>query len=94
MSSRGKKKSTPLLIPSIKFTKLIIHHLKTKHNIHPRTGSPLHYWHEDNTLGTLRSIRKDGREIFGMPIPDALLNDANKRAPYYGGYQTHVAEYQ
>ncbi|GJS20975.1 hypothetical protein Tco_0449607 [Tanacetum coccineum] len=59
MASRGKKKSTPLLIPSIRFTKLIIHHLKTKHNIHPRTGSPLHYSHEDNVLGTLRSVGKD-----------------------------------
>nr|GEZ34156.1 hypothetical protein [Tanacetum cinerariifolium] len=29
-----------------------------------------------------------------MPIPDALLTDAIKRAPYYGGYQAHVAEYQ
>ncbi|GJX72229.1 hypothetical protein Tco_0309400 [Tanacetum coccineum] len=94
MASRGKKKSTPLLIPSIRFTKLIIHHLKTKHNIHPRTGSPLHYSHEDNVLGTLRSVGKDGREVFGMPIPDALLTDAIKRAPYYGGYLAHVAEYQ
>ncbi|GJZ54809.1 hypothetical protein Tco_0610002 [Tanacetum coccineum] len=64
MASRGKKKSTPLLIPSIRFTKLIIHHLKTKHNIHPRTGSHLHYSHEDNVLGTLRSVGKDGREVF------------------------------
>ncbi|GJT90928.1 retrovirus-related pol polyprotein from transposon TNT 1-94 [Tanacetum coccineum] len=94
MASRGKKKSTPLLIPSIKFTKLIIHHLKTKHNIHPRTGSPLHYLHEDNILGTLMSVGKDGREVFGMPIPDALLTDAIKRAPYYDRYLAHVAEYQ
>nr|GEX55372.1 hypothetical protein [Tanacetum cinerariifolium] len=64
MSSQGKKKTTPLLIPSIKFTKLIIHHLKTKHNIHPRTGSPLHYSHEDNVLGNLMSVGKDNREVF------------------------------
>nr|GEV52151.1 retrovirus-related Pol polyprotein from transposon TNT 1-94 [Tanacetum cinerariifolium] len=54
MPSQGKKKTTPLLIPGIIFTKLIIHHLKTKHNIHPRTGSPLHYSHEDNVLGNLK----------------------------------------
>nr|GEY76374.1 retrovirus-related Pol polyprotein from transposon TNT 1-94 [Tanacetum cinerariifolium] len=30
-ASRGKKKTTRLLIPSIRFTKLIIRHLKTKH---------------------------------------------------------------
>ncbi|GJX46816.1 hypothetical protein Tco_0272006 [Tanacetum coccineum] len=94
MVTRGKKKSTPLLIPSIRFTKLIIHYLKTKYNIHPRTGSPLHYSHEDNVLGTLRSVRKDGREIFGMLISDALLTDEIKRAPYYREYLEHVAKYQ
>ncbi|GKE10277.1 retrovirus-related pol polyprotein from transposon TNT 1-94, partial [Tanacetum coccineum] len=36
----------------------------------------------------------DGREIFGMPIPDALLTDEIKGAPYYGNYQEHVAKYQ
>ncbi|GKE13592.1 hypothetical protein Tco_1417143, partial [Tanacetum coccineum] len=39
-------------------------------------------------------VGKDGREVFGMPIPDALLTDAIKRAPYYGGYLAHVVEYQ
>ncbi|GJU35775.1 retrovirus-related pol polyprotein from transposon TNT 1-94 [Tanacetum coccineum] len=89
-----KKKVTPLLIPCIRFTKLIINHLITKHYLHPRTGSPLHYSHEDHALGILRTTIKEGGEIFKMPIPDALLTNAIKRAPYYGGYQTHVAEYQ
>ncbi|GJW75493.1 retrovirus-related pol polyprotein from transposon TNT 1-94 [Tanacetum coccineum] len=40
------------------------------------------------------SIRKDGREIFGMAILDALLTDATKRALYYGEYLEHVANYQ
>nr|GEZ08996.1 hypothetical protein [Tanacetum cinerariifolium] len=39
-------------------------------------------------------IRKDGREIFGMSIPDALLTDEIKRAPYYDEYYEHVAKYQ
>ncbi|GJY61101.1 retrovirus-related pol polyprotein from transposon TNT 1-94 [Tanacetum coccineum] len=93
-ASRGNKKTPHLLIPNVMFTKLIIHHLKTKHDIHPRTGSALHYSHEENVLNTLRYIRKDGREIFGMPIPDTLLTDTIKRAPYYNGYLEHVAEYQ
>ncbi|GJR60687.1 retrovirus-related pol polyprotein from transposon TNT 1-94 [Tanacetum coccineum] len=93
-AARGKKKTAHLLIPSVRFTKLIIHHLRTKHNIHPRTGSPLHYSHEESILNTLRFVRKDGREIFGMPIPDALLTDEIKGAPYYGDYQEHVAKYQ
>ncbi|GJV23695.1 hypothetical protein Tco_1376390 [Tanacetum coccineum] len=65
--------------------------MKTKHDIHPRIGSALHYSHEENILNTLRYIGKDGREIFGMPIPDTLLTDTIKRAPYYNGYLEHVA---
>ncbi|GKE16241.1 hypothetical protein Tco_1423818, partial [Tanacetum coccineum] len=93
-AARGKKKTAHLLILNVRFTKLIIHHLRTKHNIHLRTGSPLHYSHEESILNTLRFIRKDGREIFGIPIPDALLTDEIKGAPYYGDYQEHVAKYQ
>ncbi|GJT14931.1 retrovirus-related pol polyprotein from transposon TNT 1-94 [Tanacetum coccineum] len=92
--ARSKKKTAHLLIPNVRFTKLIIHHLRTKHNIHPRTGSPLHHSHDESILNTLRFVRKDGREIFGMPIPDALLTDEIKGAPYYGDYQEHVAKYQ
>nr|GEX47100.1 integrase, catalytic region, zinc finger, CCHC-type, peptidase aspartic, catalytic [Tanacetum cinerariifolium] len=39
-------------------------------------------------------VGKDGREIFGMPIPDALITDEIKRAPYHGEYQENVAKYQ
>ncbi|GJY09627.1 retrovirus-related pol polyprotein from transposon TNT 1-94 [Tanacetum coccineum] len=93
-ASRGKKKTALLLIPNVRFTKLIIHHLRTKHNIHPRTGLPLHYSHDENVMNTLRFIGKDSREIFGMSIPDALLTDEIKGAPYYNDYQEHVAKYQ
>ncbi|GJZ23252.1 retrovirus-related pol polyprotein from transposon TNT 1-94, partial [Tanacetum coccineum] len=54
----GKKKTTHLLIPSVRF------------------------------------IGMDGREIFGMLIPDAPLTDEIKGAPYYGDYKEHVAKYQ
>ncbi|GJU04215.1 retrovirus-related pol polyprotein from transposon TNT 1-94 [Tanacetum coccineum] len=55
-----------------------------------------------NTLGypcTLKNVSamfvgKNGREVFGMLIPDDLLTDAIKRAPYYDGYLAHVTEYQ
>ncbi|GKE00900.1 hypothetical protein Tco_1388883, partial [Tanacetum coccineum] len=93
-AARRKKKTAHLLILSVRFTKLIIHYLRTKHNIHPRTGSPLHYSHEESILNTLRFIGKDGREIFGMPIFDALFTNEIKGAPYYGDYQEHVAKYQ
>ncbi|GJR73254.1 retrovirus-related pol polyprotein from transposon TNT 1-94 [Tanacetum coccineum] len=92
--ARRKKKTLHLLIPNVRFTKLIIHHLRTKHNIHLRTGSPLHYSHKESVLNTLRFVGKDGREVFGMPIPDALLTDEITSAPYYSGYLEHVAEYQ
>nr|GEZ50713.1 hypothetical protein [Tanacetum cinerariifolium] len=93
-ASHGKKKTTHLLISSVRFTKLIIHHLKTKHNIYPRSGSPLYYLHNENVLNTLRYVGKDGREIFGMPIPNALLTDKVKGEHYYDEYQEHVAKYQ
>ncbi|GJU11773.1 retrovirus-related pol polyprotein from transposon TNT 1-94 [Tanacetum coccineum] len=35
---------------------------------------------------SVRFVRKDGREIFGMLIPDALLTDDIKGAPYYYEY--------
>ncbi|GJW14983.1 hypothetical protein Tco_0019116, partial [Tanacetum coccineum] len=42
----------------------------------------------------ISSVRKDSREIFGMPIPDALLTDDIKGAPYYDECLKHVAKYQ
>ncbi|GJU13663.1 retrovirus-related pol polyprotein from transposon TNT 1-94 [Tanacetum coccineum] len=59
--ARGKKKTAHLLILNVRFTKLIIHHLRTKHNIHLRTGSPLHHSHDERILNTLRFVRKDER---------------------------------
>ncbi|GKA39098.1 integrase, catalytic region, zinc finger, CCHC-type containing protein [Tanacetum coccineum] len=60
-TSCGKKKTAHLLILNFRFTKLIIHHLRTKHNIHPRTGSPLHYSYEESILNNLRFVGKDER---------------------------------
>nr|GEV86055.1 hypothetical protein [Tanacetum cinerariifolium] len=91
-ASRRKNKTTHLLILSIRFTKLIIYHLKTKHNMHPRSSLPLHYSHDESVLNTLRYVRKDGREIFSMSIPDALHTNEIKGAPYYGEYQEHVSK--
>ncbi|GKB39370.1 retrovirus-related pol polyprotein from transposon TNT 1-94 [Tanacetum coccineum] len=45
-------------------------------------------------IPSVRFVGKDNREIFGMPIPDALLTDDIKRAPYYDAYLEHVAKYQ
>ncbi|GJZ56371.1 retrovirus-related pol polyprotein from transposon TNT 1-94 [Tanacetum coccineum] len=66
---------------------------KTRQHTTPRPGSGLYYSHEEIILNTLKYVGKDGREIFGMPIPDALLIDAIKSAPYYNSYLEHVTEY-
>ncbi|GKC74593.1 retrovirus-related pol polyprotein from transposon TNT 1-94 [Tanacetum coccineum] len=50
-------------------------------------------WKEEDRSSTYSKCQ-DGREIFGMPIPDALLTDAIKSAPYYSSYLEHVTEYQ
>ncbi|GKC53706.1 retrovirus-related pol polyprotein from transposon TNT 1-94 [Tanacetum coccineum] len=63
--ARGKKKTAHLLIPNVRFTKLIIHHLGTKHNIHPRTGLPIHHSYDESILNTLRFVGKDGAPYYG-----------------------------
>ncbi|GKC54961.1 hypothetical protein Tco_1077706, partial [Tanacetum coccineum] len=60
----------------------------------PRLVGSFRQLKEENTLNTLMYVGKDGREIFGMPIPDALLNDTIKSEPYYSSYLEHVTEYQ
>ncbi|GKF09795.1 hypothetical protein Tco_0044019, partial [Tanacetum coccineum] len=52
--AQGKKKATLILIPSIRFTKLIIFHLQRLHNFHPRPESPLHLPTEEPVLGNLK----------------------------------------
>nr|GFA99009.1 hypothetical protein [Tanacetum cinerariifolium] len=65
-----KKKATLIVILSIRFTKLIIHYLQSKHKFHPRPDSPLHLPNEEPVLGYLKfSAKGTKREVFGMPIP-------------------------
>nr|GFC09690.1 hypothetical protein [Tanacetum cinerariifolium] len=56
--------------------------------------TPKNKSHVDHVLNTLRYVAKDSREIFGMPIHDALLIDEIKGAPYYNKNQEHVAKHQ
>ncbi|GJT92742.1 retrovirus-related pol polyprotein from transposon TNT 1-94 [Tanacetum coccineum] len=93
--ARRKKKTLHLLIPNVRFTKLIIHHLRTKHNIHPRTGSPLYYSHEESVLNTLRFV--GNRMVQGSLCSQyhvLVFTDEITSAPYYSRYLEHVAEYQ
>nr|GEY61690.1 hypothetical protein [Tanacetum cinerariifolium] len=45
--TQGKKKANHLVILSVRFTKLIIHHLQSKHKFHPKPDSPLHLPYEE-----------------------------------------------
>nr|GEU29826.1 monodehydroascorbate reductase [Tanacetum cinerariifolium] len=72
--THGKKKATLIVIPSIRFTKLIIYHLQRKHKLHPRPDSPLHLPNEEPVLGYLKfSAKGTKKEVFGMPIPGNLI---------------------
>ncbi|GKB02894.1 hypothetical protein Tco_0830983 [Tanacetum coccineum] len=74
LHTQGKKKANPLMILSIKFSKLIIHYLQNKHKFHPRPDSPLHLLYEGYVLGYLKfNAKGTKREVFGMPIPNELI---------------------
>ncbi|GKE33352.1 hypothetical protein Tco_1452674 [Tanacetum coccineum] len=90
----GKKKATLILIPSIRFTKLIIFHLQRLHNFHPRPESPLHLPTEEPVLGNLKfSAKGTKREVFGMTIPNELINDVIRGSNYYDAYLNKVAQW-
>ncbi|GJX67350.1 hypothetical protein Tco_0303077 [Tanacetum coccineum] len=87
-------KDKPHVIPYCRFTKLIIYHLGRKHNLHQRSESPLHLAEEDLRLGNLKFIPKGGKdEVFGMPIPNVLITDSIRNAPYYEVYLGMVAKH-
>ncbi|GJW17967.1 hypothetical protein Tco_0025403 [Tanacetum coccineum] len=91
----GKKKATLILIPSIRFTKLIIFHLQWLHNFYPRPESPLHLPTEEPVLGHLKfSAKGSKRELFGMTIPNELINDVIRGVDYYDAYLEKVAKHQ
>ncbi|GJT99618.1 retrovirus-related pol polyprotein from transposon TNT 1-94 [Tanacetum coccineum] len=93
--AQGKKKATLILIPSIRFTKLIIFHLQRLHNVHPRPESPLHLPTEEPVLGNLKfSAKRTKREVFGMTIPNELINDVIRGADYYDAYLKKVTKHQ
>ncbi|GJW21991.1 hypothetical protein Tco_0032613 [Tanacetum coccineum] len=91
----GKKKANPIVIPSIRFTKLIIHHLQSKHKFHPRPDSPLHMPYKEYVLGYLKFSAKGTKwEVFGMPIPNELITADIQGEQYYNEYLAKVAKHQ
>ncbi|GKD64288.1 hypothetical protein Tco_1306396 [Tanacetum coccineum] len=95
LHTQGKKKSNPLVIPSVRFTKLIIHHLQSKHKFHLRPDSPLHLPYEEYVLGYLKFCAKGTKqEVFGMPIPNELITADIRGGQYYKDYLEKVAKHQ
>ncbi|GJS68897.1 hypothetical protein Tco_0683462 [Tanacetum coccineum] len=63
LHAEGKKKVNPLVIPGVRFTKLIINHLQSKHKFHKRPGSPLHLPTEESALGYLKFSFKNTKRV-------------------------------
>ncbi|GKC30016.1 hypothetical protein Tco_1037310 [Tanacetum coccineum] len=57
-------------------------------------SSPFHLTEEDLRLGNLKFVSK-GKvdEVFGMPIPNELISNNIKNAPYYNAYLEMVAKH-
>ncbi|GJS11718.1 monodehydroascorbate reductase [Tanacetum coccineum] len=95
LHAEGKKKVNPLVIPGVRFTKLIINHLQSKHKFHKRPGSLLHLPTEESALGYLKfSFKNTKRVRFGMAIPDTLISEEIRTAAYYSEYVAKVTKYQ
>nr|GEY07621.1 E-beta-farnesene synthase [Tanacetum cinerariifolium] len=93
--THGKKKATLIVISSVRFTKLIIYHLQSKHKFHPRPDSPLHLPNEEHVLGYLKfNANGTKQEVFGMPIPNKLITADIQGKPYYKEYLEKVTKHQ
>ncbi|GJT31641.1 hypothetical protein Tco_0922060 [Tanacetum coccineum] len=95
LHAEGKKKVNPLVILSVRFTKLIINHLQSKHKFHKRPDSLPHLPTEESALGYLKfSFKNTKRVRFGMAIPDTLISEEIRTTAYYSKYVAKVTKYQ
>lgn len=95
MHKASKKKVTKLMIPSIRFTKLIILYLQQEHQFHPRRESLLHLESDEHVVGYLKFTAKGtNKEVFGMNIPETLITSDMREAPYYQEYLDKVTAHQ
>ncbi|GJT17347.1 hypothetical protein Tco_0876053 [Tanacetum coccineum] len=63
--------------------------------VHKRPGSPLYLPYEESALGYLKfSFKNTKRVRFGMAIPDTLIYEDIRFAPYYSEYVAKVTKYQ
>ncbi|GJU43400.1 hypothetical protein Tco_1200666 [Tanacetum coccineum] len=95
IGTQGKKKATLIVILSVRFTKLIVYYLQSKHKFHPRPGSPLHLPNKEPVLGYLKfSAKGTKREVLRMSIPNDLITDDIRGEQYYNDYLEKVAKHQ
>nr|GEV28124.1 hypothetical protein [Tanacetum cinerariifolium] len=92
-TKKGRKDKRHV-IPYCQFTKLIICHLGRIHNIHQRSTSLFHLAEEDLRLGNLK-FAPEGKvnEVFGMHIPNELISNNIRNAPYYNSFLEMVAKH-
>ncbi|GJR37081.1 hypothetical protein Tco_1212765 [Tanacetum coccineum] len=66
----------------------------TKKGRKDKPRSPLHLAEEDLRLGNLKLVPKgEDDEVFGMPIPNELITNNIRNAPYYNAYLEMVAKH-
>ncbi|GJZ95591.1 hypothetical protein Tco_0667925 [Tanacetum coccineum] len=83
------------IVKMIVFTKLITHHLQSKHKFYPRPDSLVHLPYEEYVLGYLKfSAKGTKRKVFGMPIPNNLITADIQGEQYYNAYLEKVAKHQ
>nr|GEZ35842.1 hypothetical protein [Tanacetum cinerariifolium] len=60
-----------------------------------RSTSPFNLAEEDLRIGNLKFVPKDEVDkVFGMPIPNKLISNNNRNAPYYNAYLEMVAKHE
>nr|GEX13616.1 copia protein [Tanacetum cinerariifolium] len=88
------RKDKPHVIPYRRFMKIIICHLGRIQNIHQRSASTFHLAEKDFRLGNLKLVPKgEINEVFGMPIPNELISNNIRNAPYYNSYLEMVVKH-
>ncbi|GKC11718.1 hypothetical protein Tco_1008500, partial [Tanacetum coccineum] len=83
LHTEGKKKVNPLVIPGVRFTKLIINHLQSKHKFHKRPGSLLQLPTEESALGYLKFSFKNTNRVtkYQRYLTGEVVSDDDAPAP-------------
>nr|GEZ54276.1 hypothetical protein [Tanacetum cinerariifolium] len=76
-----KKKATLIVIPGIRFTKLIIYYLQRKHKFHPRPYYPLHLPNEEPVLGYLKEPNEKSLGCILLIILSLLIFKSDPDSP-------------